>query len=143
MGFLSDKMDQDTDSTSEQLDRYNESSKSELDTTSDDNDWCPVTKGRRLSESVPETTIEFAKSQSSSEHTCDPKPQSSGERRSRCPIGGCGGNSKHLKHHAWEYHILRIFWDHPWKDCSRSFVFKFVFVLNLYSIYNLVAQPSS
>lgn len=36
-------MDQDTDSTSEQLDRDNESSESELDTTSDDNDWCPVT----------------------------------------------------------------------------------------------------
>lgn len=41
--FLSDMMDQDTDSTSEQLDRDNESSESELDTTSDDNDWCPVT----------------------------------------------------------------------------------------------------
>lgn len=41
--FLSDKMDRDTDSSSEQLDGDNESSESELNTTSDDNDWCPVT----------------------------------------------------------------------------------------------------
>lgn len=41
--FLSDKIDRDTDSLSEQLDGDNESSESELNTTSDDNDWCPVT----------------------------------------------------------------------------------------------------
>lgn len=58
--FLSDKMDQDTDSTSEQLDRDNELYESELDTTSDDNDWCPVTKRRRRSDSVPENTSDLA-----------------------------------------------------------------------------------
>uniref|UniRef100_A0A8W8LSG1 Metallo-beta-lactamase domain-containing protein n=1 Tax=Magallana gigas TaxID=29159 RepID=A0A8W8LSG1_MAGGI len=80
-------MDQDTDSTSEQMDRDNKLSESELDTTSDDNDWCPVTKR---------------------------------EQRSTCPIEGCGGKSKHHKHHAWEYHIPRIFWDHPWKGLNNS-----------------------
>lgn len=118
--FLSDKMDQHTDSTSEQLDRDNKLYESELDTTSDDNDWCPVTKRRRRSDSVPENISDFAKSYSSSEHAGDPKPQSSGERRSTCPIEGCGGKSKHLKHHAWEYHIPRIFWDHPWKGLNNS-----------------------
>lgn len=58
--FLSDKMGQDTDSTSEQLDRDNELSESESDTTSDDNDWCPVTKRRRRSDSVPDNTSDFA-----------------------------------------------------------------------------------
>uniref|UniRef100_K1RJU8 Uncharacterized protein n=1 Tax=Magallana gigas TaxID=29159 RepID=K1RJU8_MAGGI len=63
-----DRMDQDTDSTCEQMDRDNKLSESELDTTSDDNDWCPVTKRRRRSDSVPENTSDFAKSYSSSEH---------------------------------------------------------------------------
>lgn len=122
--FLSDKMDWDPDSSSEQLDGDNESSESELDTNSDDNDWCPVTKRRRRPDSVPEFTFECAKSQSSSTHTGDPEtcpiPRSSGERRSTCPIEGCGGKSKHLKHYTWEYLIPRIIWDHPWKGLNNS-----------------------
>lgn len=73
--FLSDQIDSDAD---------NESSESELDTTSNDNDWCPTNKRRRR------------------------------------PTEGCGGQSKHLKHHVLEYHIPRIFWDYPWTGLNNS-----------------------
>ena len=33
---------------------------------------------------------------------------------------GCHGRSKHLKHHAWEYHIPRVFWDRPWHSLNAS-----------------------
>lgn len=43
-----------------------------------------------------------------------------GDKRSSCPVEGCHGRSKHLKHHAWEYHIPRVFWDRPWNELNAS-----------------------
>lgn len=42
------------------------------------------------------------------------------DKKSTCPLEGCRGQSKHLKHHAWEYHIPRVFWDRPWHSLYAS-----------------------
>ena len=81
------------------------------DDSTDEDDWRPVTKRRRGASSTETSPAPVGESSVKGDHR---------SKRSLCPVDGCRARSKHLKHHAWEQHITRVFWDRPWQDLNAS-----------------------